>query len=133
MISDPQIFQLFRGRPYTKTVPFTLQFAGVAGQTALIWKPNNAYFEFAGGIIISTVAGPTEYQLCDGNVNNPFTAVLATNADYKDIRIGELAGYRSVGPPGNGPLLLVDTAGVAATVRGFVWIWEVDGATGYYR
>jgi hypothetical protein len=134
MITSPnamaQLFQLYRGRPYTKVVPFSLTFAGaVANEAATLYAPQSAFFEFAGGVINSSATA--EFALCDATRQNPFTLVIAGSGAYTPIQIGALATYRSVGPTG-AKLLLVAQGLVACTVKGVVWIWDVT-TEGYYR
>lgn len=134
MITSPdamrELFHLYRGRPYSKSVPFAFAFSGVAGETATLYVPNQAIYEFAGGVIKTDVAA-AEFNLCDNIAANPFTFVIATNAAYTPIQIGQLATYRSNGPLG-AKILLVDPTGVAQNVKGALFIFEVT-ADGYYR
>lgn len=131
MITSPDaLYQLFRGRPYTKAYPFSFSFTGVAGENTALWVPNNAFFELAGGTILGSAAA--EFQLHDGNTNNPFAGVVTVTNTYVPVQLGGQASYRSIGPAGNCKLLLVDVAGVINNVRGFLYGWEVT-PEGFYR
>jgi hypothetical protein len=118
----------FQGKPYTRPLNFLLTFTGVAGQNFPIWLPKNAWFEVAEVLIKGTVA--VEYQLAD---TIPQAIIGFVGVDGVNFAVWQhtLAGVRS-NNYANSALLLVDPVGVAATVHGSVYGWEVT-SDGTYR
>lgn len=121
---------LFRGRPFTKSVPFqvVLPAAGAADQFTPIWVPQNSFFELAILIIRSDVAG-VDLAVCDSNAANPFLFVMPPTTIYQRIDINP--GYRSLSYS-NASMGLNDPTLSGATMKGVALGWEVDN-NGYYR
>lgn len=119
---------LFRGKPYTRPVSFTVVFTGAAGESHALWTPKNAYFEVAEVLAFSTVAG--EWQLADSTAFNVI-GFMAFNGTSFSIWQRTLAAVRS-NTPQAAALLLVDPVGVAATIHGTCYGWEVN-PDGQYR
>jgi hypothetical protein len=127
-ISSRLLAQLFRGRPYTKAIPFAKTFAGVAGESVELWLPQNAHFELAGGIVRGTVT--LDAYLADTQAEVPFAYVQVPTTTYARIETGN-GTYRSL--TAHSPrLLLVNPGGVASTVKGVLYGWEVT-PEGAYR
>jgi hypothetical protein len=118
----------FQGKPYTRPLNFLLTFTGVAGQFFTIWAPKNAFFEVAELLIKGTVAA--EYQIAD---TIPQALIGFVGVDGVNFSVWQhtLAGVRS-NNYANSALLLVDPVGVAGTVHGSVYGWEVT-PDGTYR
>lgn len=126
---DPVLFRDYKGRPYTKVVPFAFTNAGaVAGQSNVLWTPRGAYFELALLLAKSTAAG--DYNLCDTNASNIIGFIQFDGVNYSRFDLG-LAGIRS-NHLSNASLIIVDPVGVIATIKGAVYGWEVT-QEGNYR
>jgi hypothetical protein len=121
--------KLFRGRPYTKAIPFLETFTGVAGETFVLWTPVNAYFETA-MIYVRSSAADIELAYADSTQDNPFGFQIAPTTRYDQYDFG-LAPYRSLSPT-NTRMLITDINGVATVVRGVIYGWEVT-PEGWYR
>jgi hypothetical protein len=119
---------LFRGKPYTRPISFTVTFSGAVNEQKAIWLPKAAYFEVAEIVAFSTVAA--ELQIADTQPAN-IIGFIAFNGTAFSIWQRSLAGVRS-NNPSNSQLLLVDAVGAAQTVHGTVYGWEVT-PTGEYR
>ena len=128
-ITAEVLAHLFQGRPYTKVVPFAVTFSGVVGEFTPIWLPQNAYFEVAFiRVKSSTVAAEVTFSDTDPSAALAFAIAVPTG--YENVFLG-LATYRSL-QSSNPKLLLVDFQGVANTIKGTVYGWEVT-REGFYR
>jgi hypothetical protein len=127
--SDLTFNHLFRGRPYTKSLPFQFVLTGVAGTTHQIWAPVNAYFEL--GKVISRATVALDLALADTTAGQIIGFISPDATGYE---IGTLdfngAAFRSQGA--NNPKLLLVDGGVAGTVKGVAYGWEVT-LEGDYR
>lgn len=129
-LSRRVVAQLFRGRPYTKAIPFEFILTGTLGATFLLWSPVNAYFEIA--LIQSKSTVPLDLALADtdGSLVIGFIGPDGTNSYGPGTLDFGISGFRSQNHI-NPKLLLVD-GGVAGTVKGTVYGWEVTD-NGDYR
>lgn len=118
----------YLGRPYTKAIPFAQVYAGVANTLRPIWSPVGAYFELGLLLAKSTAAG--EYAICDTNKDNIIGYIQFDGVNFSRLDLG-LTGLRS-NRVNNAILALLDPVGVAATIHGVVYGWEVT-QEGYYR
>jgi len=122
--------QLFRGRPYTKALPFQFVLTGVAGTRHILWTPINAYFELA--LIISKSTAAMDLSLADTVESNVigFIGPDGTNSYGPGTLDFGTAGFRSVNFI-QAQLLLIEGT-VAGTVKGVAYGWEVT-PEGDYR
>lgn len=120
--------QAFRGRPYTKAIPFAKVFTAVAGQSQQVWRPVGAYFELGLLLAKSTAAG--EYAVCDTNADNVIGYIQFDGVNFSRLDLG-LAAIRS-NLLNNATLLLVSPGAIAATIHGVCYGWEVT-QEGNYR
>lgn len=125
---DPLRMLDFRGRPYTRALPFAHVFTGVAGELAHLWQPKNAFFELALILMKGTVAA--EYTVCDTNSANIIGFCQVDGVNFSRLDLG-LAGIRS-NRLANAELLILDGVGLAATIHGVIYGWEVT-PEGNYR
>lgn len=118
---------LYRGRPYTKSIPFNV----LVNSTAVfpLWTPRNAYFEFNRMYILSDTAA-IDLLIVDTNVDSVFGMVVPSTSEYTLVDFGSV-GYRSL-LASNSALGIVDPLGSAATFKGFLLGWEVT-PEGNYR
>lgn len=118
---------LYRGRPYTKSVPFqvTLNTTGLVP----LWPVKNAYFEFNRLYIMSTVAA-IDINIVDTDPAQVIVPVVPSTALYTLVDLGSV-GYRSTLAQ-NATLGLVDPTASGAVVKGAVFGWEVT-PEGTYR
>jgi len=117
-----------QGRPYTKAVPFARTFSGAVDELLTIWTPVGAYFELAMIIAKSTAAG--EYAICDTVGANIIGYIQFDGANFSRLDLG-LAGIRA-NRLTQANLALLDPVGIAATIHGVCYGWEVT-AEGSYR
>jgi hypothetical protein len=118
----------FRGRPYTKAIPFAKTFTAVAGQTQEVWRVTGAFFELGLLIAKSTAAG--EYAVCDSKAEAIIGYIQFDGVNFSRLDLG-MAGIRS-NRLNNAALLLLSPVAIAATVHGCVYGWEVT-QEGNYR
>jgi hypothetical protein len=124
-----QGFQTFQGRPYTRPISFSVVFTGAAGEAHAIWAPLGASFEVAGVLAKGTAA--VELQIADTTTGALIGFIGLDGVNFAVWTPGNLAGVRS-NDSKNGLLLLVDPIGVASTVHGACYGWEVT-KEGNYR
>jgi hypothetical protein len=120
---------LFRGRPYTRAVPFAFTSSGTAGAQYPLWNVQNGAFEW-GEILIRAAATATDFNVCDTTVDNICGMVVAETARYGVLSLDGLT-WRS-NSTSNANILLVDVNGVADTYKGILYMYEVT-REGMYR
>jgi hypothetical protein len=119
----------FQGRPYTRPVVFSVTFTGAPGEAHPIWTPLGASFEVSA--VLAKGTAPVELQIADTQTGATIGFIGLNGADFAVWAPGNLAGVRSNDNKG-ALLLLVDTVGVAGTVHGACYGWEVT-KEGNYR
>jgi hypothetical protein len=119
----------FRGRPYTRPIVFNVTFTGAAGEAHAVWFPLGAHFEIAALLAKGTAA--VELQIADTTTGGLIGFIGLDGVNFAVWTPGYLAGIRS-NNAANAALLLVDTVGVAGTVHGTCYGWEVT-KEGNYR
>lgn len=123
------ISQLYRGRPYTKTIPFAVTLTTT--DAAKIWTPDNAYFEI-GRILIRGSVGAIDLNWIDTDPANVIAFSMPDTLSYLPGMVDfSPASYRSINLASNF-LGLVDPAATGATFKGVVMGWEVT-REGNYR
>lgn len=121
-----QLRNLFRGRPFTKAVPYQKVIAA-ATDVVDLWTPINAYFE-VGLVLMRANVAAIDVLLGDGQVSNPFMFIMPSTTEYSMVSLLP-NGYRSVSYSGT---KLVAQASGAVTLKGVVYGWEVN-PDGNYR
>jgi hypothetical protein len=121
-------FRDFKGRPYTKAVPFSKTFSGAAAEFQTLWPVIGGFFELALLLAKSTAAG--EYAVCDSDPSNVIGFIQFDGVNFSRLDLG-LAGIRS-NRLNNSKLVLLDPVGIVATVHGVAYGWEVT-QEGNYR
>jgi len=116
------IARLYRGKPYTRSVPFQQTLPAADGFVTL-WLPNNKAFELQVMFIRASVAG-ADLSLCDSDPNVPFAFVVPDTGTYTPVNLGT-AGYRSI-RSANSALLLTNPGGAVGTVKGYILGFEVN-------
>jgi hypothetical protein len=120
---------LYKGRPYTRAIPFAKTFTGAPGNAQEIWTVKNGFFVFAHGSIFSDVAGSL-YYLSDTDASTIFAMVIGDTAVMTPIDVGqETYKSNSFAAP---KILVVDPIGAVTTIQGVLYIWEVT-QEGVYR
>jgi hypothetical protein len=119
----------FQGRPYTRPITFSVTFTGAVGEAHAIWTPLGASFEVAAVLAKGTAA--VELQLADTQTAALIGFIGLDGVNFAIWTPGNLAGVRSNDNKG-ARLVLVDTVGVAGTVHGTCYGWEVT-KEGNYR
>ena len=118
----------YRGRPYTKAVPFARTFTAVAGQTQEVWRVVGAFFELGLLLARSTAAG--EYAVCDTVAENIIGYIQFDGVNFSRLDLG-MAPIRS-NRLANAALILLSPVAIAATIHGVAYGWEVT-QEGNYR
>lgn len=119
---------LYRARPYGPARIINVTFAGTAGLFTTLWAPQNGYFEMGKLRIKGTAA--CAYAICDTRPDHIIGYIDTDGVTFAEFDPG-MAAIRSLSYA-NARLLLVDLSGVAATLTGAVYGWEVSPA-GFYR
>ena len=82
-----QLRTLYRGRPYTKAVPFQKLLPSTnADEVTALWTPQNAHFEAALLVIRADTAG-VDLNFCDTTAQAPFLFAMAPTTTYQVIDI----------------------------------------------
>jgi hypothetical protein len=119
----------FRGRPYTKAVPFARVFAGaVPNETQEVWRVVGAFFELGLLLAASTAAG--RYAVCDTVAENIIGYIQFDGVNFSRFDLG-MAAIRS-NRLANATLILLSPVAIAATIVGVAYGWEVT-QEGNYR
>jgi hypothetical protein len=119
---------LFRGRPYGPAKVFVVTFSGAAGESHAIWTSNNAHWEL--GLLRIKGTAAADYALADTKPESIIGMVDVDGVTYRvmNMAVATLRSNSSI----NARLLLVDVVGVASTVKGVCYGWEVT-REGFYR
>jgi len=125
-VMDRLLRQLFRGKPFTKAIPFNRNLPSATGIIDL-WVPSGAFFEIAIVTIRCTVAG-VDLTLADTTADNPFLFVMPDTTKYDQYPL--YPGYRSLNTTSK--VVLANPAGTVAQVKGVLFGYEVT-KEGHYR
>lgn len=119
---------LYRGRPFTKAVPFQVNLNTNPEIGVDLWVPKNSYFQCALVSIRATVAGQ-DLALCDTTPQQPFLFVMPPTTAYALFTLDP--GYRSVAYSG-AKVIIHDPLASGNPVKGVLFGWEVN-PDGNYR
>jgi hypothetical protein len=120
-----QLRTLYRARPFTKAVPFSVTIADALTE---LWSPTNAYFELSAMIVRSDTAG-LDLALVDTTEAQPFLFFMPPTTIYQTFDISP--GYRSL-LYSQARVQLWDPTVSGAVVKGVLYGWEVT-QEGWYR
>jgi hypothetical protein len=113
---------------YSNAIPFTFSFTGIRGENFSIWEPQNAAFELCALTIRGTVA--MDLNVCDTTPAIPIGFVQIIPGSYIPLQIGW--GRVRSSSFSQAKLILLDPVGVACTIKGIAYGFEMT-REGLYR